>query len=320
MSALQSLNDTELTDKIKSLAREERELTRNIIEHIAEIDRRKTFLAMAYSSLFEYLTKEIGYSEGAAQRRIDAARLLQRVPEVAEKIEVGTLNLAQISKLQRTMRLAKRDGRKIEVSDQRAILEKLEHRSGEQTDLILAKEFALPVQIEERKQIQRDESVRVELTFSKEEMALINQARDILSNKTGGGLKKTMLEMAGKIVAERAAAGRTRKAVIARASSTATVAVKMPAPVKTAPAATATERPPVSAPRTLTPRLRKDILNRDRCCQYRDKTTGRVCGSTRFLEVDHVQPRFAGGSNATENLRILCRNHNGYRYWAEQQT
>lgn len=254
MSALQSLNDTELTDKIKSLAREERELTRNIIEHIAEIDRRKTFLVMAYSSLFEYLTNEIGYSEGAAQRRIDAARLLQRVPEVAEKIEVGTLNLAQISKLQRTMRLAKKDGRKVELADQRAILEKLENRTGEQTDLILAKEFALPVETEARTHIQRDESVRVEITFSKEEMALINQARDILSNKTGGSLKETLLEMAGKIVAEGAAAARTRKAVIARANSTAMVAVKMTAPVKTATTvATATARPPVSAPRTLTP-------------------------------------------------------------------
>src|SRR6185312_2664003 len=100
MSMLQKLNDTELTEKIKSLAREERELTRTIIEHIAEIDRRKTFLAMAYSSLYEYLIKEIGYSEGAAQRRIDAARLLERVPEVAAKIESGAINLSQISKLQ----------------------------------------------------------------------------------------------------------------------------------------------------------------------------------------------------------------------------
>src|SRR6185312_1421785 len=145
MPQFKNLTDSELTEKIKSLAREERELTRNIIEHIAEIDRRKTFLALAYSSLFEYLTKEIGYSEGAAQRRIDAARLLQRMPEVAEKIEGGTLNLAQISKLQRTVRLAKKEGRKVEVTDQHAILEKLENKSAEQTDLILAKEFDLPV-------------------------------------------------------------------------------------------------------------------------------------------------------------------------------
>src|SRR6185312_13987659 len=100
MPQFKNLTDSELTEKIKSLAREERELTKNIIEHIAEIDRRKTFLAMAYSSLYEYLTKEIGYSAGAAQRRIDAARLLERVPEVAAKIESGAINLSQISKLQ----------------------------------------------------------------------------------------------------------------------------------------------------------------------------------------------------------------------------
>ncbi|MFZ4404258.1 MAG: hypothetical protein ACOYOK_09175 [Pseudobdellovibrionaceae bacterium] len=33
--------------------------------------------------------------------------------------------------------------------------------------------------------------------------------------------------------------------------------------------------------------------------------------------MDHIQPQFAGGNHAPENLRIYCRNHNTYRYHAE---
>lgn len=32
--------------------------------------------------------------------------------------------------------------------------------------------------------------------------------------------------------------------------------------------------------RSLTPKVRREILNRDRCCQFRDSLTGRECGST----------------------------------------
>ena len=71
---LENLKDLELNEKIKTLASQERKLTQVILLHIAEVDRRKLFLRKAYPSLFEYLVQEIGYSFGAAQRRIDAAR------------------------------------------------------------------------------------------------------------------------------------------------------------------------------------------------------------------------------------------------------
>src|SRR5437763_1098111 len=108
ITEISKLKNTELNEKVKALATEERHLTKVILEHIAEVDRRKLFLGMAYSSLFDYLTKEIGYSAGAAQRRIDAARLLQRIPEVSSQIDNGSINLAQISKLQKACRVMKK--------------------------------------------------------------------------------------------------------------------------------------------------------------------------------------------------------------------
>ena len=83
---IKDLSDFQLNEKVKDLAQEERNLTQHIIEHIAEVDRRKLFLRRGYDSLFSYLVSEIKYSQGAAQRRIDASRLLQKVSADGEKI------------------------------------------------------------------------------------------------------------------------------------------------------------------------------------------------------------------------------------------
>ena len=100
--------------------------------------------------------------------------------------------------------------------------------------------------------------MRLELTFSKEEMALIQKAKEILSHKTGGSLKSTVLEMASQVI----------KAQEPKNSPTATVAV---------------------AVKAVTPRLRREILQRDQCCcQHIDPETGRICGSKIFLEVDQM--------------------------------
>ena len=42
----------------------------------------------------------------------------------------------------------------------------------------------------------------------------------------------------------------------------------------------------------------------------RDKGKCVLCGSTEYLEFDHDIPFSRGGSNSTENIRILCRNCN----------
>jgi hypothetical protein len=35
-----------------------------------------------------------------------------------------------------------------------------------------------------------------------------------------------------------------------------------------------------------------------------------VCGCTRRIEYDHVQPVALGGTSTIDNVRLLCRSHN----------
>lgn len=198
---MKTLNDVDLNQKLKNLAAQVRDLLEQILEHIAEVDRRKLFLKMAFTSLFDYLTKEIGYSAGAAQRRIDAARLMQRIPEIKHEIKTGALNLVQISKVQQAFRKVKKTtGRSVAFDLQKEILVDIKNKTVDQTDLTLAQKLNFKVEASTRFTIQRDESVRLELTFSKDEMATIERAREILSHKTGGALNAAILEMARVVI------------------------------------------------------------------------------------------------------------------------
>ncbi len=52
---------------------------------------------------------------------------------------------------------------------------------------------------------------------------------------------------------------------------------------------------------TIPPRIRREVLNRD---LHRCRRPG--CHNSRFLEVHHIKPRSAGGSNTPDNLITLC--------------
>ncbi|MDR3608925.1 MAG: hypothetical protein P4M08_16295, partial [Oligoflexia bacterium] len=91
---IQKLSDDALLSQTKSLVREETRLTTEILHHLREIEARKLFCALGYSSLFEYAVKELGYSESAAQLRIDSMRLLRELPQVEAQVQSGELTLS----------------------------------------------------------------------------------------------------------------------------------------------------------------------------------------------------------------------------------
>lgn len=270
------MDNASLNQKLKNLFLEEKRISIEIIQHICEVDRRKLFLEMAYSSLFEYLVEEIGYAPAVAQRRIDAARLMQQIPELKEKLETGAVNLTQISKLQRMVRQAQKTAQ-ISVDQKKHLLNAITHKSPDETDLILAKELSLPIKIGEKKRVQSDGSVRLELTLTKEEMEVLEKAKELLAHTLPhANFADTIYHLAKQLIEKR---------------------------TKFTSAAEVTKA-----------QIRRRVFARDKVCQYRNPSTGKLCASTRYLQIDHIHPKWAGGNDKIENLRLLCANHNRYRF------
>lgn len=93
------MSDEELFGELKRLVAVERESTVDVLRHLAEIDRRRAVENTATPSLYVYCVRELGYAEGAAYRRIRAARCARDFPRVYVLLRRGRLTLTTVSLL-----------------------------------------------------------------------------------------------------------------------------------------------------------------------------------------------------------------------------
>ncbi len=84
--------------ELKAAVAKERVAQIEVLHLLREVERDKHFLALGYPSLFEFATKELGYSAGAAFRRIQSMRLLKEIPSVEEKLASGQISLCVAAK------------------------------------------------------------------------------------------------------------------------------------------------------------------------------------------------------------------------------
>lgn len=127
---LKHLTDEVLLKDTKVLVSREREVTVKILHHLKEIDRRRLYSELKFKSLFEYCIKELGYSEGSAQRRITAARLINEIPDVVHRIQNGALSLINLSN---AVKFMKQNDIK-DIKEKRRILSQIEFLSKSQCD------------------------------------------------------------------------------------------------------------------------------------------------------------------------------------------
>ncbi|HEY6102890.1 MAG TPA: hypothetical protein VI007_06675, partial [bacterium] len=90
------LSDQELLARLQVLAGKERDVTAALIAHLSVMDERRLFLGEGCSSLFVYCTRVLRFSESAAHRRVEAARIARAFPLILEMLSAGQVNLTTI--------------------------------------------------------------------------------------------------------------------------------------------------------------------------------------------------------------------------------
>jgi len=350
---LKQLSAEDLLSRLQKLVQTERKITHAVLECINEIDLRKLHLARGYASLFYFLTLSFGYTPASAQRRIDGARLLRQIPEVAGKLESGEINLSQVSLLQKSIRqFQATSSKKVTVSYKKELLDKIANQNFKASEVTLSKELNLPLPTQAQKtQHHKDESQSVTLHFTKEEMLILEQVKNLKSNATGSlDLKNLVLYLAerelNKYTAKKTSEQTCSKTINTEISKIEKVSnskegslligseseVKSELSLKTKqPSLLKTHgKPSLNLMQKPIPRKTyKQVLKPGSCCEYRDPMTHRICGSKVFLNVDHIKPRWAYraellagsssfskeiGMNSSQNLRVLCASHNKFRY------
>lgn len=263
---LSHITDTALLKDIKLLVKEERECVTKILHHLREVEKRRLFSDLGFNSLFDYATKDLGYTEAAAARRINAARLLHSIPKLEKRIEDGSLSLTNISKVANLFKQTELTPQK-----QNKILSRIENKSSRECEKILL-DYSLPKPA--TKEVIKAHSPNVNLitiSISDETLKIINELKDLVSHQklSNDGLWKLAFSVAlKKLLSEKYHLNSKE---------------------------TASE----SSTRYIPASVKKNVF-------LRDKGKCRTCNGTYKLQFDHILPYAMGGKSSLENLRLLC--------------
>jgi hypothetical protein len=264
------VTNQDLEVRINQLVQDERRITVELLRLINLAEDRRLHLERGFSSLFDWLTVGLGYSNSSAQRRIDSARCLRVEPAVETKLRSGSLNLTNLAKAQTSIRAQqKKTGRRMTATEQAEVLKVVENKTTADAELALLQHLPDTASIinQERTKRLNAEETRLSLNFTNEDLENLAWIKDFLSHAMPEATT-------GQILAE------LMRRFRAKQSTTAAVV--------------------------------KITKARRRSCEYKDEGTGRICGSTYRIEVDHVVPRALGGGDDPSNLRCLCRRHNQF--------
>jgi hypothetical protein len=106
VDAFRLLTNEQLLAEVRVLVARERTATAVLVASLAEVDQRKLYKALKYPSLYKFCHEELKLSEGAAYRRIRAARVAGRFPIALNYLEDGSITLTNMTVLSRHLTLA----------------------------------------------------------------------------------------------------------------------------------------------------------------------------------------------------------------------
>jgi hypothetical protein len=267
---LKHLTDRALIEDTKILVTKEREVLVQLLHHLKEIDSRKLYSDLGYSSLFAYMTKGLGFSESAAGRRIQAARLLKSHPDIERKIEAGSLNLTNLNQVAFAFKNES-------VENQKEFLTKIEGMSSVDTRKEIFKELGNSPAKKDSIKVNSATTYEFKITIDEETNDLIKELRGLSHNQELGTLIKEALKNQIELK-------KKKKFALTKTRTKSTPAVD------------------VGVTRTLSRPQKREVFNRDKTCQK--------CGSIHYLNFDHVKAYAIGGNTSIENLRLLCTNCN----------
>ncbi|HEU4365504.1 MAG TPA: HNH endonuclease signature motif containing protein [Candidatus Krumholzibacteria bacterium] len=335
---LRALTDLELLSRTERLARVERAATIRLLHHLNEIARRKLYLELGCSSLYDYCVRRLRYSGSSACRRLRAARCIREHPDVLVLLESGELDLGTVHLIEPVL----------SGENAAALLARVQGKSYRDVKRVVA-EYGPPVIVEERIEpvqalvspanidgvlFERDcacrgpyprtpgegswvvseQKMAVQFLASEDLMVKYEAVKAVLSHSRPDATFADVLEvLLGEFLERHRPEARQRRREARRAAAEQSTSAG--GKFSTAGA---------GGDRTQSPRrtrhvpgdVRDEVFIRDgaRCAFVAGD--GTRCGSRTAVQVDHIRPFAAGGAHDASNLRLLCPAHN--RLAAEQ--
>lgn len=97
--SLRPLSDSQIISGTMSARAQEHGGMLSLLGFLLEIERRKIYLKLGYSSMFKYCTAALGHSESEAMLRISVSRCVARFPKIYPLLEGREVSLSTVSRV-----------------------------------------------------------------------------------------------------------------------------------------------------------------------------------------------------------------------------
>ena len=97
LTLVAELDDSAVLARLSMLAARSRRAEADVLIVLAEVDARGLYVAAGYSSLFDFVSRSLGYSEAGAYNRIGAARAIRAFPQALAYVTSGRLHLSGLT-------------------------------------------------------------------------------------------------------------------------------------------------------------------------------------------------------------------------------
>ena len=126
--------DDQLVAELPRLAQNERASAAEFVTGLAEFDGRKLYLGLGFTSIYSYCAARLHLADGAAYRRVEAARASRRFPVLLDMLRDGRLCLATAALI----------GPKLTAGSAEGLFEEAAFKSKREVEKLLARHHPQP--------------------------------------------------------------------------------------------------------------------------------------------------------------------------------
>ena len=305
-----TLSDSELLQKTESSIKRHKEATLELLEDLLEVDQRRLYATLSFSSLWDYLHCGFHYSEMQASEMVNAVKLMKAHPEVKEQIKQEELSITTASQIQRFVNQEKKVGHAISSKQTAEILESckgLSKREVEKTLIGFSSESGRALSRERVKTVDQNHT-ELKFLVTDSTLQVLSQVKDLIGNETLSQIFDQSLRVYLEV--EKKKRGRTerdRKAVKTAAKEKETKTEK-----ETSSQESTFLGKSESRSRFVSIGVLRTVAKRSGGqCEFVNPVTKLRCSSRFRLQLDHYPIPFCkGGKSTVDGLRHLCQNHN----------
>jgi hypothetical protein len=316
---LKTMSDGQLIERVEYLVRRERELVECLIWHLQEIQDRKLYIQMGFTSLFECLVRHFKYSEAVAYSRISALKILAAVPQAAEALNSGEVNLTTLSLTQSFIRKQEKEsGTRVSVEEKLQYLQAIKNKSTQEVKQILASIHPVLELPHDKVHYLDKDHVQLQVTVCNKLLDKIEKLKALISHENLNPSYNEILHLAldaaiEKVEKKKGVNNKEISISIAKNGKKTQQDLNVPTTITTKDAAASTRSFSIKSSRYISRQVKRMVAKRSNSqCEYINHD-GKRCLSKFHMQFDHIIAFSKNGGAELGNIQHLCRVHNAYK-------